>query len=39
VIGGSFTMVAVTEPFVLGATDPVDYSWIGDGFLKYGKGN
>jgi hypothetical protein len=38
VVRGSFTMVAVTEPFVLGAKVPVDYWWIGDGWIEYGKG-
>jgi hypothetical protein len=37
VIGGSFVMVAVTEPFVLGATDPVAYTWEGEGSLEFGK--
>jgi hypothetical protein len=39
VIGGSFTMVAVTDPFVLGARDPVGYSWFGDGTLTFKSGN
>jgi hypothetical protein len=38
VIGGSFIMVAVTEPFVLGATDPVRYTWQGDGWLEFRTG-
>lgn len=38
VVGGSFIMTAVTEPFVLGATDPVAYTWSGDGWLKFRKG-
>jgi hypothetical protein len=33
VIGGSFIMTAVTDPLVLGAFDPVGYSWSGDGTL------
>jgi hypothetical protein len=37
-IGGSFIMVAVTEPFVLGAFDPVGYAWAGDGTLTFKKG-
>ncbi len=35
VIGGSFIMVAVTEPFVLGATDPVRYTWDGEGTIEF----
>ena len=38
VVGGSFIMVAVTEPFVLGATDPVAYEWSGDGTIEFRKG-
>jgi hypothetical protein len=38
VIAGSFIMVAVTEPFVLGATDPVAYTWEGEGWLEFGGG-
>jgi hypothetical protein len=37
VVGGSFTMLAITEPFVLGATDPVAYSWSGKGTLTFAK--
>jgi hypothetical protein len=37
-IGGSFIMVAVTEPFVLGAFDPVGYVWAGEGTLTFKKG-
>jgi len=39
VIGGSFIMVAVTEPFVLGAFDPVGYSWSGEGSLTFANGH
>ncbi|WP_165228574.1 hypothetical protein [Aquisphaera insulae] len=39
VIGGSFIMTAVTEPFVLGAMDPVGYGWAGEGTLVYKKGH
>jgi len=39
IIGGSFIMVAVTEPFELGAFDPVDYSWEGEGTLTFRHGN
>lgn len=38
VIGGSFIMVATTEPFVLGATDPVGYTWEGDGRIEFKAG-
>jgi hypothetical protein len=34
-IDGSFTMTAVTEPFVLGAFDPVGYAWAGEGTLTF----
>jgi hypothetical protein len=37
VVGGSFIMVAVTEPFVLGAADPVGYTWEGKGSLTFEK--
>jgi hypothetical protein len=37
VIGGSFTMIAITEPFVLGAADPVAYAWSGTGKIEFGK--
>jgi hypothetical protein len=36
-IAGSFIMLAVTEPFVLGAFDPVGYAWAGDGTLTFKK--
>lgn len=35
VIGGSFLMIAESEPFVLGAMDPVGYSWTGKGTLHF----
>jgi hypothetical protein len=38
VIGGSFIMVAVTDPFVFGATDPVGYTWSGQGALTFKNG-
>jgi len=38
VTGGSFIMVATTEPFVLGSTDPVAYSWVGEGTIEFAKG-
>jgi hypothetical protein len=37
VVDGSFIMVAVTEPFVLGSTDPVGYEWEGKGWIEFGK--
>ena len=37
VTGGSFIMIAQTEPFVWGATDPVGYKWQGSGSIVYGK--
>lgn len=38
VIGGSFVMTAITEPFVLGSTDPTRYTWSGEGTLEFRKG-
>jgi len=40
VTGGSFTMVATSEPFFLLATEttPFAYSWQGDGSLTFRKG-
>jgi hypothetical protein len=37
-VGGSFFMIAVTEPFVFGAMDPVAYTWSGQGSLEFRKG-
>jgi hypothetical protein len=37
VIDGSFMMTAVTEPFVLGAKVPVDYTWEGEGWIEFNK--
>jgi len=37
-VTGSWVMYAVTEPFVLGSADPIDYSWEGQGSLKFKKG-
>lgn len=31
---GSWRMTAISEPFVLGSSDPVGYSWEGSGILK-----
>jgi hypothetical protein len=43
VIGGSFLMIAITEPFPLqvnddGFTPAFDYSWEGEGFLEFRTG-
>jgi hypothetical protein len=38
VTGGSFMMTAISEPFVFGATDPVGYSWEGEGTLQFRRG-
>jgi len=38
VVGGSFVMTAVTEPFVLGSGDPVAYAWAGDGWIEFERG-
>lgn len=43
VIGGSFTMVATSEPFALssgvpGFTAPFAYSWVGEGSLEFSTG-
>lgn len=37
-VSGGWTMYAVTEPFQLGSTDPLYYSWQGKGFLEFAKG-
>jgi hypothetical protein len=37
-IGGSFVMTAITEPFVLGSHNPTAYAWFGDGTLDFRKG-
>ena len=37
VVGGSVTMVAVTEPFVFGSTTPVRYRWAGAGSIEFGE--
>ena len=34
---GSWTMFAQTEPFILGSSDPVDYTWEGEGTLTLPK--
>jgi hypothetical protein len=43
VTGGSFLMVATTEPFVpvpnaQGYTPPFAYTWVGEGTLEFSKG-
>jgi hypothetical protein len=38
VIDGSFIMTAVTDPFVLGSSDPAGYSWSGEGWIEFKKG-
>jgi hypothetical protein len=38
VTGGSFVMTAVTDPFVLGASDPVGYTWSGEGSIVFKQG-
>jgi hypothetical protein len=37
-IGGSWIMYAMSEPFVLGADDPVAYVWQGEGQLDFKQG-
>jgi hypothetical protein len=34
-VSGGWTMYATTEPFVLGATDPIAYEWEGKGSLTF----
>jgi hypothetical protein len=34
-VTGGWTMYAMTEPFVLGSTDPVEYTWKGEGSLTF----
>lgn len=34
---GSWIMIAVTDPFVLGSSDPADYSWEGEGSITFKK--
>jgi hypothetical protein len=36
-VTGSWVMYATTEPFVLGSEDPIDYSWQGEGSLRFKK--
>ncbi len=37
VTGGSFRMIATTEPFVLGSQTPVRFSWRGAGTITFGR--
>lgn len=37
-VTGSWVMYAVTEPFLLGSDEPVNYSWEGKGKLNFKKG-
>jgi hypothetical protein len=37
-VTGSWIMIADTEPFVLGASDPVAYTWHGEGKLTFSHG-
>ncbi|MDP9179754.1 MAG: hypothetical protein M3O61_18950, partial [Gemmatimonadota bacterium] len=36
-VSGSFFMLAISEPFVLTSTDPIAYSWSGEGRLTFGR--
>ena len=36
-VSGSWVMYAVSEPFLLGSSDPIHYSWTGDGKLNFKK--
>jgi hypothetical protein len=36
-VTGSWIMIAQSEPFVLGSSDPVAYSWEGEGKLTFAK--
>ena len=39
VVGGSFIMIAVSEPFVIGSKAPkVWYDWYGEGTIEFAKG-
>lgn len=39
VVDGSFIMTAMSEPFVLGAHDPVGYTWSGEGWIEFSSKN
>jgi uncharacterized membrane protein (UPF0127 family) len=36
-VTGSWIMYAASEPFIVGADDPIGYSWEGEGVLKFKK--
>lgn len=36
-VTGSWVMYAMSEPFLLGSTQPVAYNWLGDGRLTFKK--
>lgn len=36
-ISGSWIMIARSEPFVLGSSDPLGYEWVGEGELTFQK--
>jgi hypothetical protein len=38
-VTGSWVMIAVTKPFILGSSDPTGYSWEGAGSLTFKQGN
>jgi hypothetical protein len=38
-VTGSWVMYARSEPFVLGSSDPVIYSWEGEDELTFPRGN
>ena len=37
-VKGSWIMYAMSDPFVLGSTDPAGYSWQGEGQLEFAQG-
>jgi hypothetical protein len=37
-VSGNWVMYAQTEPFLLGSSDPLPYSWHGEGTLTFQKG-
>lgn len=38
-VTGSWIMYAFTEPFLLGSSEPIVYTWEGEGELKFPQGN
>jgi hypothetical protein len=36
-VTGSWVMIAKTEPFVLGSSEPLPYGWVGEGKLNFQK--